>query len=191
MILRSLAVARELPSKLSILMFTIGTSTYFHSILSSLRTPILIKNSCRQRNSQFAEVRLIDSSESSEDEIMVVSEKITAKTKMRLQMRQQKRQLRIQQQLAAAQARGRGRGRGRGRPRGRGAGRPPSSNNSVVRKVEVVKADTLSLEDDDDDLTCRICMSSFWYKSQIVEHLSKTHSVKDPEAFIKEKRRRV
>ena len=79
----------------------------------------------------------------------------------------------------------------RGRPRGRGAGRPPSSNNSVVRKVEVVKADTLSLEDDDDDLTCRICMSSFWYKSQIVEHLSKTHSVKDPEAFIKEKRRRV
>ena len=118
---------------------------------------------------------------------MVVSEKITAKTKMRLQMRQQKRQLRIQQQLAAAQARG----RGRGRPRGRGAGRPPSSNNSVVRKVEVVKADTLSLEDDDDDLTCRICMSSFWYKSQIVEHLSKTHSVKDPEAFIKEKRQRV
>ena len=120
---------------------------------------------------------------------MVVSEKITAKTKMRLQMRQQKRQLRIQQQLAAAQARGRG--RGRGRPRGRGAGRPTSSNNSVVRKVEVVKADTLSLEDDDDDLTCRICMSSFWYKSQIIEHLSKTHSVKDPEAFIKEKRRRV
>merc|ERR1712079_533178 len=60
-------------------------------------------------------------------------------------------------------------------------------HNSAVRKVEVVKADTLSLEDDDDDLTCRICMSSFWYKSQIVEHLSKTHSVKDPEAFIKEK----
>ena len=189
MILRSSAAARELLSKLSILMKTIRTSTYFHSILSSLRSPILIKNSCRQRNSQFAEVRLIDSSESSEDEIMVVSEKITAKTKMRLQMRQQKRQLRIQQQLAAAQARGRG--RGRGRPRGRGAGRPPSSNNSVVRKVEVVKADTLSLEDDDDDLTCRICMSSFWYKSQIIEHLSKTHSVKDPEAFIKEKRRRV
>ena len=190
MILRSLAEAREPPSKISILMITIRTSTYFHSILSSLRSPILINNPCRQRNSQFAEVRLIDSSESSEDEIMVVSEKITAKTKMRLQMRQQKRQLRIQQQLAAAQARGRG--RGRGRPRGRGAGRPPSSsNNSFVRKVEVVKADTLSLEDDDDDLTCRICMSSFWYKSQIVEHLSKTHSVKDPEAFIKEKRRRV
>ena len=137
---------------------------------------------CRQRNSQFPEVRLIDTDESSGDEIMVVSEKITPKTKMRLKMRQQKRQL-------ASQAT-RGRGSWRGRPRGRGAGRPPTAKN-IPRKVEpsVAKADTF--EDDDDDLTCRICLSSFWYRTQVLEHLGKTHSVKDPEAFIKERRSRV
>ena len=53
---------------------------------------IIIIIAYRQRHSQFPEVRLIDTDESSGDEIMVVSEKITPKTKMRLQMRQQKRQ---------------------------------------------------------------------------------------------------
>ena len=143
---------------------------------------------CRQRHSQFPEVRLIDTDESSGDEIMVVSEKITPKTKMRLQMRQQKRQ------MASQAARGgRGRGNFRGRPRGsrgRGAGRPP---NNTPRKVEaaVAKVDTPSFDDDDDDLTCRVCLSSFWYRTQLIEHLEKTHSVKDPEAFLNEKRRRI
>ena len=144
---------------------------------------------CRQRQSQFAEVRLIDTDESSGDEIMVVSEKITPKTKMRLQMRQQKRQ------MASQGARGASRGRGnwRGRPRGsRGRGRPPGAN-STPRKVEaaVAKVDIPSFDDDDDDLTCRVCLSSFWYRTQLIDHLGKTHSVKDPEAFLKEKRRRV
>ena len=143
---------------------------------------------CRQRHSQFPEVRLIDTDESSGDEIMVVSEKITPKTKMRLQMRQQKRQMASQGGRG-----GRGRGNFRGRPRGsrgRGAGRPP---NNTPRKVEaaVAKVDTPSFDDDDDDLTCRVCLSSFWYRTQLIEHLEKTHSVKDPEAFLKEKRRRV
>ena len=149
---------------------------------------------CRQRHSQFPEVRLIDSDESSGDEIMVVSEKITPKTKMRLQMRQQKRQKMASHQSGARG--GRGRGNFRGRPRGssrgsRGAGRPP---NNTPRKVEaaVAKVDTTpSFDDDDDDLTCRVCLSSFWYRTQLIEHLEKTHSVKDPEAFLKEKRRRV
>merc|ERR1719201_930385 len=111
---------------------------------------------------------------------MVVSEKITPKTKMRVQMRQQKRQM-------ASQG-GRGRGNFRGRPRGsrgRGAGRPP---NNIPRKVESAKVDTPSFDDDDDDLTCRVCLSSFWYRTQLLEHLEKSHSVKDPDAYLKEKR---
>ena len=145
---------------------------------------------CRQRHSQFPEVRLIDTDESSGDEIMVVSEKITPKTKMRVQMRQQKRQMASQGGRG-----GRGRGNFRGRPRGsrgRGAGRPPGANN-IPRKVEsaVAKVDTPSLDDDDDDLTCRVCLSSFWYRTQLLEHLEKSHSVKDPDAYLKEKRSRV
>ena len=101
----------------------------------------------------------------------------------------------------ASQRGGRGSGRGtrgnsRGRPRGsrgRGVGRP--SNNTTPRKVEsvVAKVDkTPSMfDDDDDDLTCRVCLSSFWYRTQLLEHLQKTHSVKDPDAYLQEKKSRV
>merc|ERR1719150_3626513 len=106
-----------------------GTGLQITPVLVSAHDPKKFgrgKRTPQQRNSQFPEVRLIDTDESSGDEIMVVSEKITPKTKMRLKMRQ----------LASQAARGtRGRGSWRGRPRGRGAGRPPTAKN-IPRKVE-------------------------------------------------------
>ena len=41
--------------------------------------------------------------------------------------------------------------------------------------------------DDDDDLTCRICLSSYWYKNEVLEHLKSTHSIEDPEKYLREK----
>ena len=44
---------------------------------------------------------------------------------------------------------------------------------------------------EDEDLTCRVCNSAFWFRSQIVEHLSNKHNIQDPEAFLREKRSRL
>ena len=45
--------------------------------------------------------------------------------------------------------------------------------------------------EDDEDLTCRICLNAFWYKSQILEHLKTVHSVQDPEMYLKEKKNSI
>ena len=116
----------------------------------------------------------------SDDEIMVVAEKITPKTKMKLMHKQQKR-------LGMPQGSARGGRGGRGAVRGRG--RPPSA--VVTPKKAATVAKVSDGFEDEDDLTCRVCLSSFWYRNQLVEHLRNTHSVKDPEAFLRERRSRV
>ena len=116
----------------------------------------------------------------SDDEIMVVAEKITPKTKMKLMHKQQKR-------LGMPPGSGRGGRGGRGAVRGRG--RPPSA--VVTPKKAATVAKVSDGFEDEDDLTCRVCLSSFWYRNQLVEHLRNTHSVKDPETFLRERRSRV
>lgn len=44
------------------------------------------------------------------------------------------------------------------------------------------------LEDEDDGLTCRMCLQSFWYKSQLIDHLRASHSISDPERYEREER---
>ena len=36
------------------------------------------------------------------------------------------------------------------------------------------------LDDEDDGLTCRLCLQPFWYKAQLIDHLKETHSIADP-----------
>jgi hypothetical protein len=36
------------------------------------------------------------------------------------------------------------------------------------------------LEEEDDGLTCRMCLQPFWYKSELHDHLKSTHSITDP-----------
>ena len=45
--------------------------------------------------------------------------------------------------------------------------------------------------EDDEDLTCRICLNAFWYKSQIVGHLKTVHNVQEPKSFLKEKKNSI
>lgn len=44
------------------------------------------------------------------------------------------------------------------------------------------------LEDEDDGMTCRLCLASFWYKSEIHEHLKTTHSIADPDKYDREEK---
>lgn len=43
-------------------------------------------------------------------------------------------------------------------------------------------------EDDDDGLTCRLCMASYWYKKEMHEHLKTVHSITDPDKYDREER---
>uniref|UniRef100_A0A0K2TZ89 C2H2-type domain-containing protein n=1 Tax=Lepeophtheirus salmonis TaxID=72036 RepID=A0A0K2TZ89_LEPSM len=44
------------------------------------------------------------------------------------------------------------------------------------------------LEEEDDGLTCRLCLQSFWYKSALIEHLKTIHSISDPVRYEREER---
>ena len=41
------------------------------------------------------------------------------------------------------------------------------------------------LNDEDDGVTCRMCLQPFWYKSQLHDHLKSMHSITDPERYEK------
>jgi len=46
--------------------------------------------------------------------------------------------------------------------------------------------------DEDDGLTCRICLFPFWYQSELFEHLKYTHDIADPKRFeIEEKEKKI
>lgn len=44
------------------------------------------------------------------------------------------------------------------------------------------------LDDEDDGLTCRLCLASYWYKAEIHQHLKTVHSISDPEKYDKEEK---
>ena len=65
---------------------------------------------------------------------------------------------------------------------------------TVKVSQQTAKKDPVEVSDpfaEDEDLTCRVCNSAFWFRSQIVEHLASKHHVQDPETFLREKRTRL
>ena len=75
----------------------------------------------------------------------------------------------------------------------------PSTKSSsekfkTVKVSQTAKKDPVEVADpfaEDEDLTCRVCNSAFWFRSQIVEHLADKHHVQDPDTFLREKRTRL
>ena len=63
-----------------------------------------------------------------------------------------------------------------GRGRGRGG-----ATQQVVPRLHL-------LEDEDDGLTCRMCLQQFWYKSHLMEHLKSNHSIAEPDKYEREER---
>ena len=131
-------------------------------------------------------------SDSSDDEIEVISEKITPQPP--------RPKLKIVKVRSGAQTI---------RP---SLSRPSSSSSPAVVKLglssksssekfktvkvsqQTAKKDPVEVSDpfaEDEDLTCRVCNSAFWFRSQIVEHLASKHHVQDPETFLREKRTRL
>lgn len=68
------------------------------------------------------------------------------------------------------------RGRGSYTPRGGAAAR-----QQIMPRLQL-------LDDEDDGVTCRMCLQPFWYKSQLHDHLKAVHSISDPERYEKEER---
>ena len=44
------------------------------------------------------------------------------------------------------------------------------------------------LDDEDDGLTCRLCLQAFWYRDHLNEHLKDAHSIVDPSKYEREER---
>ena len=44
------------------------------------------------------------------------------------------------------------------------------------------------LDDEDDGLTCRMCLQQFWYKSELLDHLKGTHSIADPDRYERDEK---
>ena len=69
-----------------------------------------------------------------------------------------------------------------------------SEKSKTVKVSQTAKKDPVEVADpfaEDEDLTCRVCNSAFWFRSQIVEHLADKHHVQDPDTFLREKRTRL
>ena len=65
--------------------------------------------------------------------------------------------------------------------RGRGAssfGNRGGARQQIMPRLQL-------LDDEDDGVTCRMCLQPFWYKSQLHDHLKSTHSITDPERYEK------
>lgn len=139
------------------------------------------KRTSRPSPRNFGEITLESSgSSSSDDEIAIISEKITPKTKLKL-LQNQRRHLSTMVKAGNANR-----------------GRKPNTNfGRKIIQPQVKKPQPppppkeVDPFEDDEDLTCRICLNAFWYKTQIVEHLKTVHSVQDPEGFLKEKKNSI
>ena len=69
-----------------------------------------------------------------------------------------------------------------------------SEKSKTAKLSQTAKKDPVEVVDpfaEDEDLTCRVCNSAFWFRSQIVEHLTNKHHVQDPDTFLREKRTRL
>merc|ERR1712088_2217 len=44
------------------------------------------------------------------------------------------------------------------------------------------------LDDEDDGLTCRLCLQAFWYRGHLNDHLKEAHSIADPAKYEREER---
>ena len=63
-----------------------------------------------------------------------------------------------------------------------------ASTGSVPKSATVLTKPAAKKDDDDSDddsqLTCSICLYSFWYANQTYEHMKSAHSIENPEKFI-------
>ena len=62
-----------------------------------------------------------------------------------------------------------------------------NKGGSAANKQPVVQRVDLT-EEEDDGLTCRLCLASYWYKTEMFEHYKTVHSIADPVKYDKEEK---
>ncbi|XP_059094068.1 protein PRRC2C-like [Tigriopus californicus] len=67
------------------------------------------------------------------------------------------------------------------------AGRPRTVTRPMHRQ-QLLPPRLQLLDDEDDGVTCRMCLQAFWYKNQLLEHLKTNHSITDPDRYEREER---
>ena len=123
---------------------------------------------------------VITHNDNSDDEIAIIEEKITPKTKMRL----------MNKKKVIAKGDGAKTVIHVNSAQGKQLLRKIASTGSVPKSATVLTKPAAKKDDDDSDddsqLTCSICLSSFWYADKTYEHMKSAHSIENPDKFIKD-----
>merc|ERR1712013_810279 len=111
-----------------------------------------------------------------DDDIEIVSEKITPKTKMKTKAVIKVNSAQGKQMLKTIAK----------------TGKVPKSLSTSSASSSIFSSSSGFGDDDEeeeeDNLNCPTCFSAFWYPSQTFEHMKSVHNIENPEKYIKEKK---
>lgn len=116
----------------------------------------------------------------SDDEICVLEEKITPKTKQKILQRKKllakggsvKTVIRVNSS------------------QGKQMLKKIAASGLVSSAMNPFSASNME-DEEDEQLTCPVCLSSFWYPNQTSEHMKSVHNIENPEKHIEDKRAKV
>jgi len=125
-----------------------------------------------------------------DDDIEIVSEKITPKTKMKIAQKKKLAKMKPKAVIKVNSAQGKQMLKTIAK-----TGKVPKSlSTSSASSSTSIFSSSSGFGDDDeeeeeDNLNCPTCFSAFWYPSQTFEHMKSVHNIENPEKYIKEKKR--
>jgi len=124
-----------------------------------------------------------------DDDIEIVSEKITQKTKMKIAQKKKMAKMKPKAVIKVNSAQGKQMLKTIAK-----TGKVPKSlSSSSTSSTTSVFSSSSGFGDDDeeeeDNLNCPTCFSAFWYPSQTFEHMKSVHNIENPEKYMKEKKR--
>jgi len=124
-----------------------------------------------------------------DDDIEIVSEKITQKTKMKIAQKKKLAKMKPKAVIKVNSAQGKQMLKTIAK-----TGKVPKnlSSSSTSSTTSIFSSSSGFGDDDeeeDDNLNCPTCFSAFWYPSQTFEHMKSVHNIENPEKYMKEKKR--
>jgi len=131
-----------------------------------------------------------------DDDIEIVSEKISHKTKLKILHRKKMQSMKPKAVIRVNSSQGKQMLKTISKtgkiPSSLSSSSASSSSSKIFSKTSSkspVSESSLDKEDEDDGLSCPTCFSAFWYPSQTYEHMSSVHNIENPEKYMQEKKR--
>merc|ERR1712240_407385 len=131
-----------------------------------------------------------------DDDIEIVSEKISHKTKLKILHRKKMQSMKPKAVIRVNSSQGKQMLKTISKtgkvPSSFSSSSASSSSTKIFSKTSSkspVSESSLDKEDEDDGLSCPTCFSAFWYPSQTYEHMSSVHNIDNPEKYMQEKKR--